>query len=167
MVHQLILSHMTHLPHFAAGLRLSVVSLIHIHTLCRSSEEITTQATIIPSLIHQGFFLLYTISEYSFVPYHFSIYSVPYTSPLSISLFHFLTSHLAPTQLSLVTMHSHSFWLLPAILMSHTTCNPLLCHYHAFLPLFVSTFIPRIYLSHCSFIIHSLQCNFVPECCFY
>ena len=48
LLYCLILSHVTHLAHFATRLRPSVVPCIHIHTLCPSSEEkITTQASII------------------------------------------------------------------------------------------------------------------------
>ena len=68
------------------GLRPSIISLIHIHTLCPSSkEQVTTQAAIIPPLIHWGFFLFVPFRS-TLVPNHSSIYSVPYTSPLYLTL---------------------------------------------------------------------------------
>ena len=109
MLHRLVLPCVTHLAHFAAGLRPPVVPFTHIHTLCPSSEEITTQAAMYHfSYIGASFSLYHSRVLFRSISF-FHIFSPTLFTSVSISLFHFLASHSVPTLLPLVTIHSRSF----------------------------------------------------------
>ncbi|MPC18192.1 hypothetical protein E2C01_011068 [Portunus trituberculatus] len=64
MLHQLILFHVTHLAHFAVGLRPPVVPCIRIHTLCPNSSYSA-------SSYYNPFKLILIPPSHSHPPYNF------------------------------------------------------------------------------------------------
>ena len=87
MFQNIIFSHVTHLAHYAVGLKLSITTSVHIHMLCTHLKEITNQGSLIPLFKHWTLFLSISLqSTLLFTRFHM----------FHILLFYFLTFHYKP-----------------------------------------------------------------------
>ena len=138
MFNQLILSHVTHLVHFAAGLRPSIIFVWFTSIHCALARKRKSPPRL-PSyhLSYIGASFCCTLSFHTILPYiqshtlHLSVYltlpfpHITFSSHSTSSRHDPFTFFLVPSKDNIVIILENP-WFFPAIIISHTTCNPFL-----------------------------------------